>query len=94
MSPLDLLLLAAATWYWSYVVTSTHGPGGVFEWMRRYINLGGLLSCAYCLAIWIALALWLLTVYANQIGYPVVVVSAIAGVAMLAHGYSGHRFGG
>lgn len=115
MSFLDLLKIAAACWFWSYVLTSTGGPGGVFEWAREhlwhgrtwnshyrrvengvetvhndYYNEDGLLDCIYCLAFWVALAFvagrlligegWLLD------------ASAVAGVAMLLHGYTGHRF--
>lgn len=33
----DLILVALATWYVSYTVTSTHGPGGIFEWIRENV---------------------------------------------------------
>jgi hypothetical protein len=33
----DLILIALATWYVSYAVTSTHGPGGIFEWVRENV---------------------------------------------------------
>lgn len=37
MTIVDLLILAAATWYVSYVLTSTEGPGGVFLWIRENV---------------------------------------------------------
>lgn len=33
----DLLLIALATWYVSFALASTHGPGGVFEWVREHV---------------------------------------------------------
>jgi hypothetical protein len=34
---LDLVLIALATWYVSYALTSTHGPGGIFAWVRENV---------------------------------------------------------
>lgn len=107
----DLLIIALATWYVSYAVTSTHGPGGVFEWVRDNIWHGrrgydttepttpnttgvarvkhnGLLDCPVCLAFWVALILLLVPMGV------VVQALAVAGAAMLAHSWSGWRFGG
>lgn len=33
----DLILIGLATWYVAYAVTSTHGPGGIFEWVRENV---------------------------------------------------------
>lgn len=35
-----LLLIGLATWYISYALTSTHGPGGLFEWVREHVPHG------------------------------------------------------
>lgn len=109
-----LLIVMLATWYVSYALTSTHGPGGVFEWVREhvwhgrtYYNEGGLtdsrgaliavdrkqlhnglLDCPVCLAFWVALILLLVPMGV------VVQALAVAGAAMLAHSWSGWRFGG
>lgn len=37
MDFLTLLILTCAVWYVAYVLTSTHGPGGVFEWIREHV---------------------------------------------------------
>lgn len=84
---LNLVILALAVWYVSYALTSTHGPFHVFEWMRKRLPHGGLLECPVCLAFWAALVLYLAPFGIAQN------VLAIAGLAMLAHGYSGWRFG-
>lgn len=119
----DLLIIALATWYVSYAITSTHGPGGVFEWVRDVVPHGrtdqlkvlpefrgnlkrgdvipkelldktydekipGLLDCPVCLAFWVALILLLVPMGV------VVQALAVAGAAMLAHSWSGWRFGG
>lgn len=81
-----LIKIAAATWYISHALTSTHGIAGSFEWARKHLPHGGLLECPVCLAFWTALILVL-------VPYGIVIDAlAIAGAAMLAHGYSGWRF--
>jgi hypothetical protein len=32
-----MVILAAATWYAAYALSSTHGPGGVFDWIREHM---------------------------------------------------------
>jgi hypothetical protein len=106
---IDLLITALAVWYVSYALSSTHGPGGVFDWLREHVWHGrrgydiiskveaddpvyrklkhnGLLDCPVCLAFWAALVLLLL---------PMGVVTqalAVAGAAMILHGWSGWRY--
>lgn len=82
----DLLVSALAAWYLAYVVTSTHGPFGVFAAIRNVTTLGGLLECPVCLAFWVALLLVLV-----PMGI-VVQALAIAGLAMLLHGATGWRW--
>ena len=36
MTLLELLILAAASWYIAFAVTSTSGPFHVFEWVREF----------------------------------------------------------
>lgn len=111
--------LSAATWYVSYVVTSSEGPGGVFEWIREHVWHGrrgktatgvvyapdvpekmrtvipstalknGLLDCIVCTSFWVALILqWVLLREWDITG-----AFAIAGLAMLLHGFSNWRLG-
>lgn len=85
MIPFELLKLAAATWAICYMISNTHGAFGMFEWLRKHMPLGGLTSCIICLSPYVALALLL-------IGSNVVTDAfAVAGVALLAHSYSGWR---
>lgn len=82
----NLIILALATWYIAYSVTSTHGIGGSFDWLRKNLPHGGLLDCPVCLAFWAALIL----AFA-----PMGIVTqalAIAGGAMILHGFAGWRF--
>lgn len=37
MEILRLIEIALAGWYISNAVTNTHGPGGVFEWIREHV---------------------------------------------------------
>lgn len=51
--PLVLLLLVLATWRISYMLTLESGPLGVFERLRKLPH-GGLLTCIFCLSVWMA----------------------------------------
>ena len=82
----DVLLIALATWYIAYAVTSTHGPFSVFDRIRKVTTIGGLLTCPVRLAFWAALVLLLV-----PMGI-VVQALAVAGAAMLLHGFAGWRY--
>lgn len=84
----DLVLVALATWYVSYSLTSTHGPFNIFDTLRKSLPHGGLLDCPVCLAFWAALILLLVPMGV------VVQALAMAGAAMLMHGLANWRFGG
>lgn len=109
MTPTDLLTIAAATWYWSYVLTSSDGPFQIFLRMREWrkgawhgrkrgqIEVGaygiaertplkdGLLDCIICTAIWVGIVFtlaphgWLTD------------ASAVAGIGLWIHSYTGWR---
>jgi hypothetical protein len=59
MSIAELLILACATWYISFVLTRLPGPFGVFARMRERPQFG-IMKCIYCLSFWIAIALYVL----------------------------------
>lgn len=80
-----LLITAAASWYIAYAVTSTHGPFGIFEGLRKRLSLGGLTSCIICLIFWLALLIG----YTE--GLMLVESIAAAGVGLWFHGYTGWR---
>lgn len=40
MTPFDFIKLIFGTWYITHAVTATHGPLGVFEWMREKLPHG------------------------------------------------------
>lgn len=86
-SPFSLIVLALGTWWVSHAVTKTHGPFHIFEWARKHLPHGGLLDCPVCLSVWVAAALYLTPFSAVHM------ILAVAGLAMLAHGYSGWRHG-
>jgi hypothetical protein len=85
MNPLDWLYYAAAGWFMAYAISKTHGPFGMFAWLRSQLPLGGLTACIICLMPYVALLLRL-------IGANVVIDAfAIAGTALLLHGFTGWR---
>lgn len=107
MTPFLLLKLALATWWIAYAVTATDGPGGVFWYMRENWKHGrravrieregqvvtrqihGLLDCIICLAPWVA-ALLMLAALVFKVE-AIVDLFAVAGAAILLHGYTGWR---
>lgn len=107
MDALTLLTLACASWYVAYSLTSTHGPGGVFEWIREHVwhgrtkaikpteNEGGTTFHNGLLDCPVCLSIWvaliLVTITLQRVD--LVQALAVAGAAMLLHGLAGWRFG-
>lgn len=86
MSLTDLLVLAAAALYVAYAIGWSHGPGGVFAWIREHMPLGGATACPFCLSFWAALGLWLIWQTPVQ---PFIYVLAAAGLAAAVGTYTG-----
>lgn len=86
MTPLELILVALFAWYLSYVLIRTHGPFGVFARVRVITTAGGLLTCQWCLIVWIAALGYGLLMTALA---PLVYIGAAAGLGMLGHRYTG-----
>ena len=40
MPPFEFIKLMLGVWYIAYAVTATHGPRGIFEWMREKLPHG------------------------------------------------------
>lgn len=89
MTPLDLILCALFAWYVSYVLIKTDGPFSLFARLRSLTTIGGLLTCQYCLIVWIALLGYVLL---QTPFVPIVYVGAIAGLGMILHRYTGGDF--
>lgn len=86
MQPLNLLIIALATFYCAYAISGTHGPWHVFEWLRTHLPLGGLTGCLVCLSPWLA-ALFYVLMFTPL--YVAVSVLAIAGASVLLWRYTG-----
>jgi hypothetical protein len=91
MTILDLLILALFAWYVSYVLIKTAGPFNLFARLRAVTTMGGLLTCQWCLILWVGLAAYLLYVYTPL--REVVYVGAIAGAGMMGHRWTGGDHG-
>ncbi len=87
MPEFDFLIYASATWYLSYVITAQSGPFSILEKMRQ--RMGGLLSCIYCIAPYIAGIVYVVARHNESIGYPLVCIFAVAGFAMMLRSYTG-----
>lgn len=83
---LDLIVLAAATWYSAFVISSLDGPFHVFSTVRKQLPLGGMTGCRICLAPWCAVVLYV--VYLTELR-GIVLPLAIAGLALMAEAYTG-----
>lgn len=84
MQPLDLLIIALATFYLAYSFTLLEGPFKAFAAIRA--RLGGVTACIYCMALWVGLVCYVLYQTALQ---PVVTVCAVAGLGMFIFRFSG-----
>jgi len=77
-------ILALATWYVSYTLTSLDCPYRLCAKLRE--RVGGALNCIYCLSVWasvLLVILWYTDLY--MIVYPF----TIAGLAMMLRSFTG-----
>ena len=86
MPPFDAVMVALATFYASYVLTNTKGPFDAFLRLRERFPMGGLLTCIYCVALWLALAFYGLSL--TPLSWLVTVFGA-AGAGMFVYRFSG-----
>lgn len=86
MQPLDLLIVALATFYSAFAISATHGPWHVFEWLRAHLPLGGLTACLVCLSVWLATLFYVLMLTPLS---TIVDILAIAGTSVLLWRYTG-----
>ena len=85
--PLDeLIIITLATWRLSYMLVTEEGPYQILTRLRARFALGGLTDCIYCMSVWVALLMWLTW---QTDAYPVVMVLAISGAAMMLRSYTG-----
>lgn len=83
--PLELLLLACATWRVAHMIALEHGPFKCFVWLRAVAPLGGVTTCEYCLTVWVAPAMVLCLVYAPLVVWAL----AVSGAALMLKAYTG-----
>ena len=86
MQPLDLLVVALATFYCAYAISATHGPWHVFEWLRAHLPLGGLTACLVCLSPWLAALFYVLMLTPLS---PIGDILAIAGASVFIYRWTG-----
>lgn len=84
MTFLDFALIGLATMYLSEIITGKSGPFSIFTAIRA--RAGGLLSCVWCIAPWIAIIM--LAIY-YLLYPPIVWAFAVAGAAMAIRSYTG-----
>lgn len=82
---LDLITIALASWYLAYVLVNLDGMFSVFQRVRSWRYTHNLTSCIYCTMPYMALACWLIWRVAPE----VIQVVGIAGLALMAHRYTG-----
>lgn len=86
MTLADLAVVALATLYAAFALTKTHGPFGVFTWIRARLPLGGVTACIVCAAFWCSVTFYVLWLTPAR---PLVWVFAAAGLAVFAGQYVG-----
>lgn len=92
MSAIDLLILTLATLYLAEAVTAKSGPFGVFAWLRQHLPLGGLTTCVWCLAPWLAAILLLILLFVPYGAY-LITPFALAGAALALRSFTGIQHG-
>lgn len=81
----DLLLLALATWSLSSMITREKGPFDIFERFRTRLPLGGLTTCIYCMARWIAILLLAIHIFTPVFTWAL----AVSGAALMLKSFTG-----
>jgi hypothetical protein len=104
---IDLLMLSAATWYLSFALTNTDGPGSVFEWIREHVWHGRrkgveksetsgieypMIQKNGLLDCIVCLSIWIALLLALLTGHTVLDGIAVAGVSLWVHGFTGWRY--
>lgn len=89
LTPLDILILALATWRLAYLMAKEVAPFQLMTKLRAKTTLGGLLTCVYCSSWWAALimlVLWFLPMpYLKYLVY----IFAVSGAALMLGNYTG-----
>ena len=84
MSPLHLILAAAAVWRITHLFQVEDGPFATFErlrgWLRRN-SLAGAVDCFYCLSLWVAAPIAFML--AHSVKEAVVATFALSAFAIL-----------
>jgi hypothetical protein len=71
-----------ATWRVSYMLTTEDCPFKVCVFIRKHLNIGGVLDCIYCTSVWIAG--FLLLIWYSPL-YPIVYVLSISAFVIAFH---------
>lgn len=87
LQPLDLLILALATWRLAYLAVKESAPFNLMGRFRAWTTLGGMLTCIYCASIWAGLLMFVL--YQFPLLHPIVWVFAVSGAGLMLGSYSG-----
>jgi hypothetical protein len=69
ITAMEFLILSLAVWRTAVLVTQDDGPARICAYMRAYFvpagteardgSLGELVTCPYCLSVWLGIAVWL-----------------------------------
>lgn len=86
LTPLDLLVIALATWRLAYLMAKEAAPFHLMTRLRQRTTFGGLLSCLYCSSWWAALVMLALWFTPLQV---VVWVFALSAAGLMLGSYSG-----
>lgn len=85
LSVVDAVALGLSTFYLAFSLARTHGPFNAFKAFRDRWPIGGLVTCVYCLSVWVALIMWALL----QVYPPAVYIIAAAGASSAFYRYTG-----
>jgi hypothetical protein len=86
LQPLDLLVLALATWRLAYLMAKEDAPFHLMTRLRQRTTLGGLLDCIKCSSWWAAALMLVLWFTPLQ---PLVWVFGISGAGLMLGNYTG-----
>lgn len=86
LQPLDLLVLALATWRLAYLISKESAPFNIAGRFRERFPFGGGTACIKCVSVWCA-TFWLI-VWLTPAA-PLSYVFALSGAALMLGSYTG-----
>lgn len=84
MTPFLFILAALAAFRITVLIVRDNGPWDVFARLRKVARFSKLLSCVYCVSVWVGFLIEVSLYYAGVKNHPVVAVCIVFALSAVA----------